>query len=261
MQRSLVLARPVRAVSRPLGLAPTLGARACLYLAPAAIAAGGGTKPSTAPAVAIGQQYFGSIGSSHRTEFWRLPVVTARDVVTMAWSTSELTQGCVKTNIDDYSWDTGDDDLCGGGYGDENGRRFRMTVEESATDAFLVFDDPVWGGQSSEDAPYEFTVEGIQHWLGVGMRRQVRISRRGTLSATITTGDNVAAPDGIPFTLTARWGKRTRTYEGTTAAGRVSFKLALPRTAIAKKASFVVSRAEDATYLAATSKPQRIRVR
>jgi hypothetical protein len=233
----------------------------CVLAAAPAAVANGGTKPSLAPTVAVGQQYIGSIGPGHRTEFWRLPPLMANDVVTVAWSTADLTTLCLMTGVDDYSWDTGSDRLCGRNYGSTTGRRFRLVAGSSSPDAFLVFDDPVFGGMSGRDEPYEFTVESIQHWLGVGMRRTVRVSRRGTLTATVTTGDRAAAPDGLVFRLTARWAGRTRTYTAATSRGRARFRLNLPRSAAGRMVSFTVSRPADDAYLAARSSTQRIRVR
>ncbi|MBB4661443.1 hypothetical protein [Conexibacter arvalis] len=181
--------------------------------------------------------------------------------MTVAWRTTDLTTMCLKQAIDDYSWDTGEARLCGDGYGDENGRRFVLTAEQSHPDAFLVFDDPVWGGQSPYDEPYEFTVEAIQHWIGIGVRRTPSISRRGTFVATVSTGDNRPAPDGLRAQMTLRWDRQSRMRWASSRSGKLRFRMRLPRSARGKVVRLTVRRDEDSAYQASSAGPLSVRVR
>jgi hypothetical protein len=89
----------------------------------------------------------------------------------------------------------------------------------------------------------------------------VRIKRTTTLRGTASLTNGSPVPDGLQFTLTAKWGKRTRVYRAASAGGELSFAIKLPASAKRRKASFALTRAEDTQYLAVKAPVLRARVR
>jgi hypothetical protein len=243
---------------------------------------GGGRKPSEAPLITVGQHYTGQLnnhkndanyGGYKEVAIWRLPPVTTRDVVTVDWHSVPYTNDnsefpvclTLAQGIDDYSWGSVFGSLSSSCYSTgpayslsgSGSAQTAITVQETnASSSYIEFfaQAGVEAPSSLETYPYDFTVEPIRHYLGLALGSVQRVSANGTLHASVTLANGLPAPDGLAFTLGVSWaGGGTASYAAAGAGGGISFPLALPETALGKKATFVVSHAADAEYQAATS--------
>lgn len=252
-------------------------------ITPASAFEGGARKPSEAPLITFGQRYTGQLnnhesdanyGSYREVALWRLPPVSTRDVVVVNWHSVPFTSDpgrfpvCMAfaQDIDDFNW--------GSVFGKiaenscyEAGPLYRLspsgtsqttiTVQETNADStYLEFtsfsseDNPAY----FETYPYDFSVEAPRHYLGVAITPVKQVRANGILRAAVTLADGSPAPDGLPFSLTATWtGNGISTSTGATVGGTASFALALPEAAVGKRVTFVISRAADPGYQAASS--------
>jgi hypothetical protein len=234
---------------------------------PAAAQAEGGLKPSQAPQVQVGQHYFGSTAHPPNNggfayDLWRLPALLAGDVISVAWNEdpTQLTSLCVSDDVDDFNWsqytcNASPEQATGGSHS----ARSIITSPRTSPNAFLEF----WNDypSSRNGGAYDFTVESIQHKLGVDLKRISSVSRRGTVTVRAVLANGAAVPDGLGFTLRVRWRGGKAAYRATSRAGQLRFRLRLPRSARAKTASLTVSRPADPGYLTGRSSSQRVRVR
>jgi hypothetical protein len=250
--------------------------------APAAAFEGGGRMPSQAPLVAAGQHYTGQLtnraddanfGGETQVALWRLPPLMARDVIYVDWHSLPSTTNagyfpvCLTfaQGIDDYNWGSRFDAAVGfecEGTGPiytlsgSGTARTAITVPETnANSSYLEF--YTWARQTNpakfETFPYDFTVQPPLHYLGVALKTVKRVSANGVIGATATLASGQPAPDGLTFNLAVTWpGGGSASYTATSAAGGVSFQLALPETAYGERATFVVSHAADGTYVDAS---------
>ncbi len=265
---------------------------ALLGIVPAAVAfEGGGRKPSEAPTIAPGQHYTGQLTNRRddanfeantQVALWRVPPVTTRDVIYVDWHSVPLTKNpgyfpvCMTfaQGIDDYNWGSVFDDATG--FECESGRgtvytlsgsgTARTAITVQATDAnasyleFFTTANRTSAGEY-ETFPYDFTVQPPLHYLGVAIRPVKRVSANGILYATANLANGLPAPDGLAFNLAVSWpGGGTASYTAISSAGSVGFQLALPETAWATRASFVVSHAADGTYQTVSSPRLRAQV-
>ncbi len=248
------------AVSR-LVLTLTLVASGSLaVVSPPAMASGGGLKPSLAPAISIGTHYFGTTNhaandGNYEYDFWKLPPVLAADVVTLAWNDAEdRNLACVAVGVDDFSWGENE---CNGSeaFSVTGSGSARSSIEVGAANpvAYLEFYTCCTGG------PYDFTVESIQHAIGVGLTKATEITPTSVLTGSANLSSGAPVPDGMAFTLTAAWitpvnkASHQRAYVATSSGGQFAFQLGLPAGAQGKSVSFTVTRAADPQYLAASS--------
>ena len=236
-----------------------------LLLLPTAASASAGLKPSEAPLVTVGQHYFGnSYHASNDAErgpvdLWRLPPLLTSDAVTIAWNASGgAPELCLAQNIDDFSW-AEEANICNGSgrYRVSGGGSSRTVIEaKSATSSpFLEF----WGGSCCSSEPYDFTIESIQHAIGVGLTPVTSITPTSTLTGSANLSNGSPAPDGLAFTLTASWvtpvnkASHSRSYTVASGGGALAFPLNLPSSAQGKHISLTVTRPADPQYLAASS--------
>lgn len=219
----------------------------------------GGTKPSEATTVNLGQVYFGGSSRpsdpvSRNGELWRLPSLLAQDVVTVAGQSDNGTYNeeiCLAGGVDDYSFT---DNWCNNSesqYLTPQGRRVTLVAGRDASDSFLEL-HPI-------NSAYHFTVESIQHALGLGLPAVQSVKRKGSVRATATLTNGAPVPDGLDVALIIRqgpskWVRVSRAY-----GGQLTFKLKLPKSARGK-AKLSLSRGADAQYLAATAKATKTRI-
>ena len=228
-----------------------------------ALAASAGLKPSEAPLVTVGQHYFGDTGHPHNSgsgisvDFWRLPPVLTSDVITMAWHDSSTWSErlCLAQDVDDYSWDH--QHCNGSSWYNTNGSgaaRTTIPVKSSTSAGYLEF----WGQANFSEA-YDFTIESIQHAIGVGLSPVARIKPTSTLTGSANLSNGSPVPDGLAFTLSASWvtpvnkALHSRSYTATSSGGALAFPLNLPSSALGRHVSLTVTRPADSQYLAASS--------
>lgn len=229
-----------------------------------AATAAGGLNPSSAPTVQIGQINFGSTdhvpnNGYYHYDFWRLPPLLARDRVTVAWKSDGLNLICVAGNVDDFDWPQS---TCNrseasilGGIGGALSERARLRVTAAANPAYLQFYECCSG------AAYEFTVEAVQHSLGVAVRYAPVRRRRSTVIARVNLSNGRPARDGLRFALRATWAGGNRRVAARLSGGRLRFLLVLPKSAVGKTVELRVRRSEDANFLPVLSSASRSRVR
>jgi hypothetical protein len=246
---------------------------------------GGGRKPSEAPLIVAGQHYTGQLtnrkddanfGGYQQVAIWRLPPLSARDVVYVNWHSVPSTTSsgyfpvCLTfaQGIDDFTWGGRFDTVNSTSECDDNGPAYRLsgsgtartaiTVQEtSASSSYLEFFTEATETSPSEfeSFPYDFSIEPPLHYLGLAIRPKERVHANGVIQATALQANGLPAPDGLPFGLTVTWnGRESATYSSVSSGGGVSFQLALPETAYDERGTFVVSHPADGSYVAATSK-------
>lgn len=251
-----------------------LGGLLVLATPTSALAASAGLKPSQAPLVSVGQHYFGNTahewnaGCCNKTfDLWRLPPLMTADMLTVAWHVeSDITRWCIVKDIDDFNWAEhisqaeGDDYQCNGSDVERvsvNGSaRSAVQARSATTNAYIEF---IGGGAEYPPVSYDFTIESIQHAVGVGLKPVARIKPTSTLNGSASLSNGTPVPDGLIFNLTAGWvtpvneASHQRIYTAGSSGGELAFQLHLPRSARGKNVSFTVSRGADPQYLATGS--------
>lgn len=251
------------------------GARAVLALSVlaglAALTAGGaqaasaGLKPSEAPLVTVGQHYFGNAGHANNAwrpvDVWGLPALLTGDAITIAWHGGQGPALCLAQNIDDYDWAEVDNQCNGSGeyFVADNGSARTVIEAKSATAApFLEFSS-YCACERSE--PYDFTIESIQHAIGIGLLNRLHIRTNSVLWASVDLSNGAPVPDGLTFNLDASWpGNGSAQYTATSSGGAVSFALALPPETEGQQVSFTVTRPADPQFLEAKSAALSVKV-
>jgi len=246
---------------------------------------GGGRKPSEAPLIAVGEHYTGQLtnrkddanyGGDRQVAIWRLPPLSARDVIYVNWHSVPATNSpgyfpvCMTfaQGIDDYNWGSRFDAATGFECEESAGpvytlsgsgtARTAITVPENNADSsYLEFYTSADETQPSrfESFPYDFSIEPPLHYLGVAIREVKRVRANGLIRATATLANGLPAPDGLSFELAVTWdGGGSASYTGVSSGGVVSFQLALPETAYGERAIFVARHPADGSYIAASSR-------
>jgi len=234
-----------------------------LTLLPTAARASAGLKPSEAPLVAVGQHYFGNISHAYNAGFqraadlWRLPPLLTSDAITVAWNATGPSL-CLAQDVDDYSWG---ESLCNGssqnGVSGSGSARSVINVKSATSAGYLEFLSSCCG----EPGSYDFTVESIQHAIGVGLAPKLHMRTSAVLTASANLSNGLAVPDGLTFYLTATWGKTgSAQYSATSGGGSMSFPVSLPPETISQTVTFTVTRPVDAQYLAAKSAALKVKV-
>jgi hypothetical protein len=236
------------------------------------------SKPSNAQLATVGVQYFGNTdhcasGEPYvycHADLWRLPALLPGDNVTVAWrhTTNDGPKMCITGNVDDFDFEA---NRCNRSkdqynneavYGSISGKRTVFTVPASASPAYLTFYDNNCFGPCGNYGPYEFTVEKIQHRVLGAIPARNTIKRTATL--TVRPGlTNGAKLVGAAFTLKIKVkGQKLRVRSArVTTAGTVSFKLALPKSAKKKKATFQLVRGATSSTLPFASAKTTIKVK
>jgi hypothetical protein len=248
---------------RRAGVACGLAAALALGLSSAAIA-GGGTQPSNAPTVSLHTKYAGidkqCTDANCGVDFWRLPSLLRGDLVTVTWS-SHGPAMCLTGNIQDFTWTDDSCNLIGGTRSDTGtqpgGGVDHFRVGAAAKKAFVELLTTVADGVGS----YSFTVDKIQHQIRLTLTTPARLKRSAHLHAKAVLTSGAPVPNGLQFTLVARWAHHTAKRSATTKNGTLSFSLGLPRSAHGKRVSFRASRASSASYLAVVAPRNHARVR
>lgn len=238
------------------------------------VSAAGGLKPSQAPLVKLGQHYFGNTNNAttqYPVELWRLPTLLTGDVITVIWQAHYAEVGgptfCLIQNVDDFNW-AESQNRCNASeeygvpdYGDGSTRSV-VQVRAATSDAFLEFGGCGSGCEfGTYDGAYNFTIESIQHAVGVGLSPRGYIRTRAVLRANANLADGSPMPDGSVFYLTANWGKTgSALFAASSSGGNISFPVSLPPETIGESVTFTVTRPADAQYLAARSAGMAVQI-
>lgn len=228
-------------------------------------------KPSDAPSVVLGVMYFGDTRSNgDQSPFgsvWRLPSLLSQDVVTIAGQA--LDGGYIVTGIagdvDDYDYaqkwrnnfeSAGDND---GNYNSlsPEGARIRLRALNACAVCYFELGKVTapWDG-----GPYKFTVESIQHAVGLGLTSVSAVQRKGTVRGTAYLTNGAPVPDGLDVALIVRKGDRKWVRVARSIGGQVSFQLRLPKKSRGK-VRMSLSRGADSQYLAANTQSMKVRVK
>ncbi len=229
--------------------------------------ADGGTRPSNAPLITLGQTYFGNVANddpmNRNGDVWRLPPLLEQDAVTVSGVRTD-TQGiqdlvyvCLNGNVDDFDFQ---DEFCGlavGGpsYIDRSGSRVTLQANAAASDAFLEFSD------SFALATYQFTVETIQHKVGLSLTALTSVKRKGRVAGSAVLTNSAPVPDGTTISLIVTKGSARWVYTAPAAGGRLSFKMALPKSLTGKKVKLRLYRSATTTIQAGSSSAIKARIR
>jgi hypothetical protein len=230
-----------------------------------ALAASAGLKPSEAPLVAVGQHYFGNTGHAGNAgdgaavDLWLLPALLTGDAITVAWHSGSDPYLCLAQNVDDYNW-AEEQNWCNASeeysVAGNGSARTVIDVKSTTSAAYLEF----WRNEcGSCSNPYDFTIESIQHAIGVGLTPVTEIAPTSVLTGSANLSNGSPVPDGMAFTLSASWvtpvnkASHSRSYTVTSGGGAMAFPLNLPSSAEGKQVSLTITRPADPQYLAASS--------
>lgn len=243
----------------------TIGAATLATVLAVPAAADGGQVPSQAVPVSLGVAYFGDNSDyscnidTCRIDFWKLPALLAQDVVTVAWKQTGRNGPfmCLQGGVDDYSWNDNLCNLSSGVYSNTAGQRSTLTASKATDPAFLTFRDKDCFGPCGYYGPYQFTVESIQHALGLSLSKPNGKTVKGT--AYLSNGQ--PAPDGLVVPLLVRVGGKTvAAATATTSGGRLTYQLSVPKAWRGKTATIRLARPGDAGYLDASTAPVKLRL-
>ncbi len=226
-------------------------------------------KPSEAQQIMLGTKYSGDTespgGKPPFGSVWRLPGLLAQDRVTL---TGEAAGNSVEVglagDVDDYDyvqlWKNNFSLISGPGNGaeviPENGAgRFVLQAREACGTCFLEFGHP----NGSYNGTYSFTVESIQHAVGLGLTSVATVKRKGSVRGTAYLTNGAPVPDGFDVALIIRKGPKKWVRVGRTAGGQMTFRLNLPKSAKGK-VRLSLSRSSDSQYLAANTRSFKTRI-
>lgn len=246
-------------VSKRRTSAIALTAFSLVLVSAPAVLAGGSVKPSDAPPISLGQMYFGgsllpSQPVAPNGELWRLPSLLPQDVVTVAGQSNNGTYNievCLAGNIDDYSFN---DSWCNNSeraYLTPQGRRVALVAAQNTPQSYLEF-HPI-------NSPYQFTVESVQHAVGLGLTSVSSVKRKGVVRGTAHLTNGAPVPDGFDVALVIRKGSKKWVRVARTTAGQLTFGLKLPKSAKGK-VKLSLSRGADGQYLAASTQSTKTRI-
>ncbi len=229
-----------------------------------------GNTPSQAQSVTLGVTYFGDSsaakGTTLRGSVWRLPELLAQDVVTLSGSfqgAPHLTVG-LAGNVDDFdyrqNWMNNGRSLLEMDYLPGSGSaRLQYSVLNSCGSCFLQLGNGAAAAFNYYNGPYSFTVESIQHAVGLGLASVSSVKRKGSVRGTAYLTNGAPVPDGLDVALIVRKGSKKWVRVGRTTAGQVTFGLRLPKSARGK-VRLSLSRGADSQYLAASTRSTKARV-
>lgn len=239
-----------------------------LFVATASASAEGGTSIAAATGVVYGQQQFGNTATgafqpgscgwggsedAYRS-FWSLGVM-AGDVVTIDWESN--TKGneirILPMGTTDFTMfqvtPVAEQALAGNG---KNQLKYTAPQSGVLPMYFRVCSDT--------PGPYDFLATN-QHALVAALAKRLRIRRTARIVGTARLVDGTPVPDGLAFTLTAKWpGRGLAQFTATTQAGSLTFPVSLPPSTQGKNVIFTIGRPADAQYLEAKSASMKAKV-
>jgi len=227
-------------------------------------------KPSQAQSVVLGVMHFGDTRSNgSQSPFgsvWRLPPLLGQDVVTIAGQAIDgnyIVTG-IAGDVDDFDYSQkwmNNSESAGANDGNYNnlspeGSRIGLRVLNPCSVCYFELGKVTapWDG-----GPYKFTVESIQHAVGLGLTSVSSVKRKGTVRGTAYLTNGAPVPDGLDVALTIRKGNRKWVRVARTTAGQITFGLKLPKSSRGN-VKLSLSRGADSMFLAADTPPMKTRV-
>jgi hypothetical protein len=108
--------------------------------------------------------------------------------------------------------------------------------------------------------PYDF-IATDQHAVVTALAPRLHIPTATTVSGTASLADGTPVPDGMAFTLTAKWSSQgLAQFTATSIAGTLDFPVALPPEAAGRNVTLTITRPADTQYLAAKSTSLKVGV-
>jgi hypothetical protein len=114
-------------------------------------------------------------------------------------------------------------------------------------------------GQDNYNGAYSFTVESIQHRMGLSLSTVTSVKPRGKISGSAVMTNSRAVPDGTSVSLIVTKGSQRWVFTDTARAGKLKFKLDLPTALKGRKSKMALYRSHTSTWT--TSSSQKIKVR
>lgn len=221
-----------------------------IAMAPGTARADGSQYPSGAPAVQVGVPTFGntsvpSTGPSQ--DYFRLPTLLEQSRVTVAAASSSSSGGyiCLAGNVDNYNWNQHKCNLADEQWFNHNGSRLRFDAAFATSSAYLRV------RHSFSGKPYEFTVEKIQHKLGMALKGGSTFKRNSRVTVSVRLTNGAPVPDGLLVSLITQVGGRNYRSNARTRGGLATFTLNLPASAEGKRGTMIAFSDEKPQYLPA----------
>lgn len=225
-----------------------------LATAPGTAAADGGQFPSGAPLVKVGTTMFGDTGNpdTHpEQDYFRLPTVLAQSRVTVSARVlddhhdDDFLQMCLAGNVNDSNWRQRGCNLAPAHRFGVGGKKVWFTAAFATNRAFLRF--------FGDDEEYRFTVERIQHKLGMGIRGNGTFRRNDQVEVAVRTTNGLPVADGLPVNLVTRVGGRNYNALAYTRRGVARFWLNLPASAVGQRGTMIAFSGETPSFLPAAA--------
>lgn len=228
-----------------------------IAMTPGTARADGGQFPSRAPAVRVGVPTFGNTDSPDKypyQDYYRLPHLMAQSVVTVAArSGSSYHYMCLAANLDDFNWDEARCNLSNDQSFDRYGDRLRLEAKAHTSSAYLR----VMAGYRG---PYEFTIEKIQHRLGMALKGGSTFKRNSIVTVSTRMTNGAPVPDGLLVSIITQVNGRNYRENARTRGGIARFRLHLPASAEGKRGVMIAFSDEKAQYLPARAAARSIRI-
>lgn len=225
---------------------------------PATASAEGGKSIASAPLVAYGQQQLGNTATGlfmHNScffgfedayaSFWGVNVLAGDELIVDWESVAKETEFfLLPVGTTDYTVAqtsaAATDELPGN---NKSQLTYRAPVSGLMPLYFWVC------GELDDTGPYAFTAN-VKHAVFTSLAPRGAIRPTATLLGTATLADGTPVPDGLVFTLTARWGKRgTTSFTTSSSGGALRFAVSMPWAAQQGMVEFQISRPADGSLL------------
>lgn len=187
-------------------------------------------------------------------DYFRLPTVLAQSRVTVSARVlddhgddghDDFLQMCLAGNVNDSNWRQRGCNLAPAHRFGVGGKKVRFTAAFATNRAFLRF--------FGDDEEYRFTVERIQHKLGMGIRGGGTFKRNDQVEVAVRTTDGLPVADGLPVNLVTRVGGRNYHGLAYTRRGVTRFTLNLPASAVGKGGTMLAFSGETPGFLPAAA--------
>lgn len=231
-------------------------------MTPGTARADGGQIPSKAPHVGVGVPSFGNnnVPNSYPYhDYYRLGSLKAQSVVTVTAKSnsggSDTKRICLAGSIDDFNYDEAGCNLSDAERFDTYGDRVRLHAATHASSAYLRIYE--YGGGAGA---YEFTIEKIQHKLGMALKGDNTFKRNERVTVSVRMTNGAPVPDGLLVSIITQVGGRNYRENARTRGGLATFTLHLPASAEGKKGVMIAFSDEKPQYLPARATARSVSI-